>query len=128
MKKLTREWVRKAEADVAAARKLATSRPPISDPACFHCQQAAEKYFKALLQQAGLPVPRTHDLSYLLALLLPQEPLLASLGRAANALTQFAVTYRYPGSHANPRQARTALRYLERVRRELRLRLGLRSR
>jgi HEPN domain-containing protein len=29
---------------------------------CFHCQHAAEKYLKALLQEGGLVVPRTHDL------------------------------------------------------------------
>ena len=39
MKKLTAEWVRKAEVDLKAARKMAEEKPPLNDPACFHCQQ-----------------------------------------------------------------------------------------
>jgi HEPN domain-containing protein len=34
-----------------------------------------EKYFKALLCEAGVAFPRTHDLAALLKLLLPLEPL-----------------------------------------------------
>jgi len=32
-----------------AARSLATLAKPKRDAACFHCQQSAEKYLKALL-------------------------------------------------------------------------------
>jgi HEPN domain-containing protein len=45
------------------------------DHACFHCQQSAEKYLKARLEEAGIMSPRTHDLKNLLPLLLPVEPL-----------------------------------------------------
>ncbi|OHB85804.1 MAG: hypothetical protein A2V98_13090, partial [Planctomycetes bacterium RBG_16_64_12] len=38
MKKLTAEWVRKAEADFVAAEQLASARPPVHDPLCFHCR------------------------------------------------------------------------------------------
>ena len=47
MKKLTREWVRKAEADYRLAAKLAADKESFYDQLCFHCQQAAEKYLKA---------------------------------------------------------------------------------
>ena len=69
MRKATREWVRKAEADWRAAQRMLEARPAIIDPACFHCQQVAEKYFKALLQEFSLPIPYTHDLDHLLDLL-----------------------------------------------------------
>ena len=49
MKRQTGEWVRKAEDDWDGARNLAARTPPLIDLACFHCQQAAEKYLKALL-------------------------------------------------------------------------------
>ena len=53
MKRLTREWVRKAEADYRAAELLDRGSDPLHDQACFHCQQCAEKYLKALLEEAG---------------------------------------------------------------------------
>ena len=62
MKKLTREWVRKAESDYRGANQLARSRPPVHDLICFCSQQCAEKYLKALVEEQGLVVPRTHDL------------------------------------------------------------------
>ena len=127
MKRLTAEWVRKAEADVVGARKLAVTKPPLHDLACFHCQQAAEKYLKALLQEWGLPVPRTHNLEDLLNLLLPHDATLRRLRRGLRYLSQFAVDYRYPGLQATRRQVQAALRWMERVRQEARTRLGLRT-
>ena len=50
-------------------QKLARSRPPENDFVCFCCQQAAEKYLKALLVELGLTVPRTHNLEDLLGVL-----------------------------------------------------------
>ena len=127
MKKLTAEWVRKAEADFAAARQLADAAAPVNDPLCFHCQQTAEKYLKALLQELGIPIPKTHDLDVLLNLLLPQQPAMASLRRILNILTQYAVEYRYPGMHATSRQAAAALRHGQRIREQVRRMLGLRA-
>ena len=64
---------------------------------CFDAQQAAEKAFKALLVLRGVHVPRTHSISDLLTTL-------AQLGFAvpddvqdASALTDYAVSARYPG-------------------------------
>ena len=109
------------------ARKLAVTKPPLHDLACFHCQQAAEKYLKALLQEWGLPVPRTHNLEDLLNLLLPHDATLRRLRRGLRYLSQFAVDYRYPGLQATRRQVQAALRWMERVRQEARTRLGLRT-
>jgi len=95
------------------------------DLTCFACQQSAEKYLKALLQEAGQVVPRTHDLELLLALLLPRDAALSSLRRAASILSPYAVEFRYPGRVANKRQARAALRHASKVRAAVRERLGL---
>jgi HEPN domain-containing protein len=92
---------------------------------CFHCQQAAEKYLKALLQERGAVVPRTHDLDRLLLSLLPQDAKLRPLRRGLRALTRYAVEYRYPYERATGRQMESALRVAERVRAEVRARLGL---
>src|SRR5438309_6461745 len=101
MKRQTAKWVRKAEQDWEVAHKLVGEKPPPRDVVCFHCQQAAEKYLKALLQESGLMVPRTHDLVQVLNLLLPSDATLASLRRKSHALTRYAVDYRYPGPMAS---------------------------
>src|SRR5689334_22805181 len=111
MKRLTASWVRKAEADLLGARSLEQSTPPLHDLVCFHCQQSAEKYLKALLQELGRPVPRTHNLDDLLQLLLPHDATLRPLRRALVSLGRFAVDYRYPGANATKRQAQAALRH-----------------
>jgi HEPN domain-containing protein len=125
MTKLTRQWIRKAESDLRAARKLAELRPPAHDEVCFHCQQAAEKYLKALMQEWGIAIPKIHALTPLLNALMIQDPALRSLRRGLNRLASYAVEYRYPGAHADGRKAATALRQAKRVRVEVRIRLGL---
>jgi HEPN domain-containing protein len=128
MKRLTAEWVRKAEADRAAAEKLAKIRPRLNDPVCFHCQQTAEKYLKALMQEFGLTVPRTHDLEQLLDLLVPHDSTLRVRRRGLSRLTEYAGDYRYPGAHATSRQTQSALRVARHVREVIREHLGLEKR
>jgi len=125
MRRQTRPWVRKADEDLAGARALALQKPPLRDLVCFHCQQAVEKYLKALLQELSVPTPRTHDLDSLLAMLLIHDPTLAPFQRRVDALTTFAVDYRYPITRATQRQMRSALKTAERMRAEIRTRLGL---
>lgn len=125
LKKSTADWVRKAEADWVAARRLGKQKPIVFDVACFCCQQTVEKYFKALLNESGAPVQRTHDLDDLLDLLLAHDGTLKKLRRGLKGLTHYAVEFRYPGFHANARQVQSALRRAERARREIRVRLGL---
>jgi HEPN domain-containing protein len=117
MTPLTREWVRKAEGDLGHV-DLAASGPNkrLYDGICFHCQQAAEKYLKALLQEAGLPIPKTHSLLALQTLLLPTHPELKALRRGLNFMTRFAVDVRYPGHSATKRQAQACVRWADRVR------------
>ncbi len=125
MKKLTAEWVRKAEADLLLAVRVSAQKPRLNDAICFHCQQAAEKYLKALLCERTLSIPRTHDLGNLLLQLLPTDSGLAKHRRRFARLTEFAVDYRYPGIHASTRQAQSAIRTTTLVRDDLRSCLGL---
>lgn len=124
MKRKTAQWVLKAEEDYQGARLLAARDPPLTDLACFHCQQAAEKYLKALLQDRGLTIPKIHDLEELLDLLLAVDATLAPLRRRLDVLNDYAVDYRYPGERATKRRMQAALRHVEIVRKELRARLG----
>ncbi len=128
MNRLTREWLRKADGDRTSARACADLPRPPRDAVCFHCQQTAEKCLKAVLQELGLPVPRTHDLEALLGSLALHHPSLTRLKRGLVFLTQYAVETRYPGKNATKRQMEAALRWAERVRDACRVVLGVRSR
>jgi hypothetical protein len=87
MKASTRERLVKAEEDFLAATALNRRRKkPLSNIVCFHVQQAVEKYLKARLEEAGLSVPKTHDLLHLLNLALATEPLWSSCHGAFSLL------------------------------------------
>jgi HEPN domain-containing protein len=111
--------------EMRGATSLGENKPPLNDLICFHCQQSAEKYLKALLQEWGLVPPRIHDLVKLLSLLLPHDATLRSLRRKLASLSNYAVDYRYPGDNASKKQALTALRHAESVRKAIRARLAL---
>ncbi len=123
----TLEWVRKAEADFRGAGILAQKKPPLHDLVCFHCQQCAEKYLKALLEELGIAVAKTHDLDKLLTVLQSHHPTLQTLRRGLLFLTDFAVDTRYPGDNATKRRAESALRWADKVRTAARTLLGLRT-
>jgi len=118
---------RQGERDYQAATLLTRSDDHFHDQVCFHCQQSAEKYLKALLQELGLPVPRTHNLLALRTLLLPHHGFVRSLRRGLEFLSRFAVGPRYPLYDASKRQAASALRWAGKVRRACRDLLGLRG-
>jgi HEPN domain-containing protein len=127
MKRTTRAWIRKAESDFRLAALIARGSEPFHDEQCFHCQQSAEKHLKALLEELGLAVPKTHNLVAILPLLVPHYGTLRALRRGVDFLTRFAVETRYPGDSATKRQAAAALRWADQVRAECRAILGLSS-
>lgn len=118
MKPITQEWIDKAEGDwIAAQREARARKNPVYDIACFHAQQCAEKYLKARLVEAGIGFSKTHNLLALLGLSLPVEPNWTVLQPRLNALTVYAVDYRYPGNNAAKADARDAVRDCREVRR-----------
>ncbi len=126
MKPLTAEWVEKAEGDfLVASQIMRRHKQRVLDAACFHCQQTVEKYVKARLCEAGISFSKTHDLVALLNLILPQEPLWTPFLSAAQALTDYAVDFCYPGDSATLAKARQCFNDCRAIRREVRLSLGL---
>lgn len=126
MNPITGEWVQKAEGDFAtASRELQVSKDPNYDAVCFHAQQCIEKYLKAKLQESNIQFGKTHDLSTLLDLILPIETTWDTLRGDLQALTAFAVAYRYPGDEADENEAREAVTRCEKVREIVRVSLGL---
>jgi len=117
MKPLTAEWAGKAEADFAVMEREGRVRKnPAYDSICFHAQQCAEKYLKAILSEQTLEAGRTHDLVALLERVLPMHPLWEAYRVDLAYLSDFAVAYRYPGESATKQQARDAIQRCRRFR------------
>lgn len=126
MKPITQEWVSKAEGDFATAqRELQVQQMANYDAVCFHAQQCIEKYLKACLQEENIPFIKTHDLSVLLDLFLPIHPAWASLRPTLDALTTYAVEFRYPGMSANQAIANQAFQDCAAIRQTIRQHLSL---
>ena len=127
MKADTAEWVRCAEEDFTGANVLfkARQRTSTNNLICFHSQQCVEKYLKARLAEAGLVVPKIHNLMNLLNQSVAVEPLWSSYLQSFSALNIYAVHFRYPGHVAARQDARFALKTCRAFRKEARLALGL---
>lgn len=126
MNDLTHEWVEKAERDLAtAARELAVQDDANYDDVCFHAQQSAEKYLKAILHEKRIRFEKTHDLSGLLGLALAVDASLEDLREQCEFLVGFAVSFRYPAEWADKATAGAALKAAREVRSKARQVLGL---
>lgn len=126
MKPITNEWVVKADNDFATLqRESKVEDHPNYDGICFHCQQCAEKYLKALLCQEGIAFGKVHDLVALLEQALKIESDLEEFREVLAYLSDFAVSYRYPGETADAVSAAEALGYCTEFRLKARSLLGL---
>ncbi len=97
-------WLRKAQSDSVALE--ATLRATAFDAACFHAQQAAEKYLKAFLTHHDAPFPYTHNLAKLLELSAQIDPSFRPLLPRVEPLTPYAVRPRYDAPLAEPGRRR----------------------
>jgi HEPN domain-containing protein len=96
MKEVAR-WTEKAEQDFLAAEQLVESGgEALTSIVCFHAQQCAEKYFKALLVYEGVAFPKTHDLRLLLDLV-PSAVPLGLRREQVIPLNRYVIEGRYPG-------------------------------
>ncbi|MGO9263025.1 MAG: HEPN domain-containing protein [Bryobacteraceae bacterium] len=91
-------WIRKADGDLGAAEVLAANvaaNSAIREAVGFHCQQAVEKYVKALLTYYQVEFPKTHEIKKLLLLLSTVNPAAAEALAGTHWLTPFGVDVRY---------------------------------
>jgi HEPN domain-containing protein len=112
-----RQWLTKAHHDLRSVRQLLVAEPPLLDTAAYHCQQAAEKALKAFLVLHDSPFSKTHLLTLLVEQCKDIDPCFAELSRAAEFLTPFATSFRYPGEVMDPAidDVRTGLSLAEKV-------------
>lgn len=100
-------WVESAQADLLTIENnVAADRIPW-DPVCFHAQQAAEKYLKALIVRRWRQPPRTHDLRKLVELCRQYGWRLGAIDGDCETLTSRAVDSRYPDDSFRPRRLAT---------------------
>jgi HEPN domain-containing protein len=117
-------WVERAEEGFVLAGSSSRRKKPLTASACFHAQQCAEKYLKALLVSRRMDFPKTHDL------LLPNN-LCSAAGifleidpKLLNTLTDFAIRTRYPGQEPALEDAKEAVQLAKLVRKPARNFLG----
>ncbi len=67
-KRIVNQWLDKANADIVLAEHLLSDETAFLNAITFHCQQAAEKYLKALLTWWETEFPKTHELAKLIKL------------------------------------------------------------
>ena len=125
MNPLTLEWIEKAENDYAAVQQLLQASDPLHDIICFHVQQCIEKYLKAWLQEANIPVQRTHNLEELLALIVTIQPACSDWQPDFKIITAYAVDPRYPGDSATADNTQHAMHVCDEVRQAVRTQLKL---
>jgi len=106
----------KACDDETLVDEVLSSRRVSDEIVGFHCQQAAEKFLKAVLSEIGVHFQRTHNLRQLMDLLSDAGCPLPDDLSDLDTLTPFCTTFRYdviPPSHGFDRQrAREMLRQL----------------
>ena len=94
-----KEWVDKANKDIKAVEKLRNEQD-ITEIVCFHCQQAVEKYLKALLIYNGEDIQKTHNIDFLLNKCKTYNPEFEEY--IGNSLSDYAVDLRYPDTQYIP--------------------------
>jgi len=124
--KIILKWVEKAENDlVNAEHTLTLTNNCPYDTVCYHSQQCAEKYLKALLIYEGIKPPKIHDLSELIALH-PQRDTLELELEGYEILMLYAVDVKYPGFSEEPTrdEAEMSVNVAKNIRDNIRKRLS----
>ena len=100
MKKATKAWLEYAKRDLEAARIL-LKEEYLANVVIFHSQQCVEKCFKAVLEEGGIPIPKTHGIVKL-HFLIP-ESIRKKLSLEEEELDMVDIVYidtRYPSAMA----------------------------
>jgi len=118
-------WVEKAEEDWDAANILVKQKKTYKGIICFHFQQCAEKYIKAILVSKETPFPKTHDLIVLSKICENAGVLLGMDEDALDVLSGYAATARYPGAEPSLEDVHESQKTAQTVRKFARTYLGL---
>ncbi len=98
-------WIEHAMFDLRTIDVLLDAEPVLWATACFHAQQAAEKFLKALLVARSIRPPRTHELSGLYDAVCAAGYNLPAVRADCALLEPYVVSSRYPGVTPIPDEA-----------------------
>jgi len=98
----TKAWLTKTVQDLRRVEILLGVEPPDVEGALYHCQQSAEKAFKAFLTWHDVPFRRVHELDIIGGQCVDIDPTLKELADRADTLTKYAWLFRYPGTPYEP--------------------------
>jgi HEPN domain-containing protein len=121
------KWAEYAEEDLIMAKSALRRSKPLTIGSCFHSQQCAEKYFKAMLVSQNVEFPKTHDLLILHTLCADAGILTGFTKDDLGRLSGYAVHTRYPGNQPTPAEAKDALEIAMNIRKFARAFLGLKK-
>jgi HEPN domain-containing protein len=121
----TKAWLAKVAQDLRRVEILLGADPPDVEGALYHCQQAAEKAFKAFLTWHDVPFRRVHELDIIGGLSSDVDPTLKDVAERADTLTKYAWQFRYPGAPYEPllEEGRQALNLAREIAEAVRSRL-----
>ena len=114
------DWAAKAENDLKLMRSAMRHKEPITDGACFHAQQCAEKYLKAILVEKNKSFPKTHDLVALSELCESVGVIVPVDADRLEMLSNYAVQARYPSAVPTREDARSAIASAQSIRKFVR--------
>jgi HEPN domain-containing protein len=92
---IVKEWIQKADEDYGFALSSIECNEYFG-PICFHFQQAAEKYLKAVIIANELDFRPVHNLIELLTICKKASPDILELEQACRFLNPFYIDTRYP--------------------------------
>ena len=96
------QWLEKANEDLFVVDKLTKFEVVAASSACFHCQQAVEKFLKAYLIANGIDFKKTHNIEYLLSECADLDKDFVEIN--PKELSEFGVDARYPGDMYTPNE------------------------
>src|SRR3989344_3282752 len=94
--KYVTDWFKRGDDDLEVVKLILEKETGPFNPACFHTQQAAEKYLKGFLAYHDLHVRKIHDVETLLEDCRNVDSTFAQLRDDAAFLNRFYVKSRYP--------------------------------
>jgi len=107
MHKETRKWILQADKDLGTAGfALNSVDGPLPVTTGLHCQRSAENYFKAYLQDRGIPFSSQNNLNVLFETCISVDETFETLRKDINQLAGYSIASRYP-------EARDSLKFRE---------------
>jgi HEPN domain-containing protein len=95
MKQLTRAWLNAAEDDLITIENI-LNNPILTNIVAFHSQQAIEKSIKAIIEEFGIDLIKTHNLQSLFMKIEDVIPLTVN-ELIISELDRLYIDARYPG-------------------------------